>query len=206
MTRDGVTTGYSRFISGSGGSMTVTDAESSDAVYLLNLTRGESPTVFDPLERSTTYSYDSNGRLAGEQRGRKATASAIPTTRAATSPRSQAARNRLGPADDIVTSASYPSSCPTRSPATSRTAPPTRAATSPNTPTIRTHGGVTDGDRAGAGSGGAPAADALQLHAGHRGDRPAGLSADRDLGLPDPAGASAARPRLRRQRRRGPRP
>jgi len=65
VTREGVTTSYSRFISGSGGSMTVTDANGGETIALINLTKERVTSVFDAAEQTTGYTYDSNGRLTG---------------------------------------------------------------------------------------------------------------------------------------------
>ena len=63
VTRDGVTTGYSRSVSGSTATMTVTNALSQQTVVVSDLTIGRPTSVTDPLSRTTGYQYDSSGRL-----------------------------------------------------------------------------------------------------------------------------------------------
>lgn len=61
--RDGVTKTYSRAVSGSTGTMTVTDANSEQTVIESDLTVGRPTEVTDPLNRTTSFEYDSYGRL-----------------------------------------------------------------------------------------------------------------------------------------------
>ena len=63
VTRDGVTTGYSRTTSGTGGSVIVTDANNEETLLSINLDKQRITHIFDPLERMTTLNYDSSGRL-----------------------------------------------------------------------------------------------------------------------------------------------
>jgi RHS repeat-associated protein len=63
VTREGVATSYSRFTSGSGGSMTVTDANGGETIAGFSLATERITSVFDASEHSTGYSYDSSGRL-----------------------------------------------------------------------------------------------------------------------------------------------
>jgi len=63
--REGVPTYYSRFISGSGGSMTVTDANGGEAIYGISLTQERITNAFDASEHMTSYTYDSSDRLTG---------------------------------------------------------------------------------------------------------------------------------------------
>lgn len=60
VTHEGVTISYSRYISGTGGSMTVTDALSNQAIYNIDLDKGRITSVFDSLSQTTFLSYDSN--------------------------------------------------------------------------------------------------------------------------------------------------
>jgi RHS repeat-associated protein len=62
-TRDGVTTSYSRSVSGTTGTMTVTNALSQQTVVTSNLSVGRPSSVKDALNRTTGYQYDSFGRL-----------------------------------------------------------------------------------------------------------------------------------------------
>lgn len=63
VTRDGVTTNYSYSVSGSTGTMVVTDGLSNATTITSNLTFGRPTSVVDPLSRTTGYTYDSSGRL-----------------------------------------------------------------------------------------------------------------------------------------------
>jgi YD repeat-containing protein len=63
VTDEGVTTGYSRSVSGSNATMTVTDALSQVSTVVSNLTIGRPTSVTDPLSHTTAYDYDSSGRL-----------------------------------------------------------------------------------------------------------------------------------------------
>ncbi|WP_162806480.1 RHS repeat-associated core domain-containing protein [Sphingosinicella terrae] len=67
--RDGVTTGYARTVSGSTGTMVVTQVDGNastpdpQTTIVSNLTLGRPTSVTDPLSRTTEYQYDSFGRL-----------------------------------------------------------------------------------------------------------------------------------------------
>ncbi|WP_395612222.1 RHS repeat domain-containing protein [Allosphingosinicella sp.] len=63
VTREGVTTSYSRSVSGSTATMTVTDAGSNVTTVVSDLTIDRPTSVTDPLSRVTSYAYDGNGRL-----------------------------------------------------------------------------------------------------------------------------------------------
>lgn len=108
--RDGVTTSYSRSVSGSTGTIVVTDALSNASTVVADLTKQRITSVTDPLSRVTTMSYDSVGRptevtapegnkvqYAYDSRGNLTT-----TTRVAKSGSGLS---------NIVTSASVPLSC-----------------------------------------------------------------------------------------------
>ncbi len=110
VTRDGVTTNYSRSVSGSTATMVVTNALSQQTTVVSDLTVGRPTSVTDPLSHTTSYQYDSYGRpteitypegnktvLAYDARG-----NVTSTT--------YKAKSGSGLAD-IVTTASYPSSC-----------------------------------------------------------------------------------------------
>lgn len=110
VTREGVTTGYSRIVTGSSATMTVTDPVAGQSVIVSDLTAGRPTSVTDQLGRTTSFIYDSNARLtettapegnkillAYDARGN------ILTTTARGKPGSGVA--------DIVSSATYPTSC-----------------------------------------------------------------------------------------------
>src|SRR5205085_4674228 len=63
VTRDGVTTNYSRSVSGSTATMNVTDAGSNVTTVVSDLTWGRPTSITDPLSRTTGFTYDGNGRL-----------------------------------------------------------------------------------------------------------------------------------------------
>ncbi|WP_082739434.1 RHS repeat-associated core domain-containing protein [Blastomonas sp. CCH5-A3] len=63
VTRDGVTTGYARSVSGGTGTMVVTNALSQHTTVTANLSIGRPTAVTDALGRTTQYTYDGNGRL-----------------------------------------------------------------------------------------------------------------------------------------------
>ncbi|MGZ8298599.1 MAG: RHS repeat-associated core domain-containing protein, partial [Allosphingosinicella sp.] len=63
VTNSGVTTNYSRGVSGSTATMIVTNALSQVSTIVSNLTTGRPTSVTDPLSRTAAYQYDSSGRL-----------------------------------------------------------------------------------------------------------------------------------------------
>jgi RHS repeat-associated protein len=63
VTKDGVTTNYSRSVSGSTGTMTVTDALSHATTIVSDLTLGRPTSVTDADSHTTSYQYDSDGRV-----------------------------------------------------------------------------------------------------------------------------------------------
>jgi RHS repeat-associated protein len=62
VTNGGVATGYSRSVSGSTATLTVTNALSQVSTIVSNLTTGRPTSVTDPLSRTIAYQYDSDGR------------------------------------------------------------------------------------------------------------------------------------------------
>ncbi|HYD11551.1 MAG TPA: RHS repeat-associated core domain-containing protein [Allosphingosinicella sp.] len=63
VTRDGVTTNYSRSVVGSTATTTITDAASQTSTVVADLAKSRVTAVTDPLSRTTSYQYDSNARL-----------------------------------------------------------------------------------------------------------------------------------------------
>jgi len=63
VTHEGVTTNYSRSVSGNIVTMTVTNALSQVSTVISNLTTGRPATVTDPLNRTTAFQYDGDDRL-----------------------------------------------------------------------------------------------------------------------------------------------
>ncbi|HZF93411.1 MAG TPA: RHS repeat-associated core domain-containing protein [Allosphingosinicella sp.] len=62
LTNDGVTTGYARTVSGSTATMVVTDALNHQTIVVSDLNVGRPISVTDPLNRTTSFSYDAYGR------------------------------------------------------------------------------------------------------------------------------------------------
>jgi len=110
VTRDGVTTGYSHFISGSGGSMTVTDALSNQAIYNINLDKGRITSVFDALERTIYFNSDGNGRPTGIPQPEGNRIGYTYDARGNVTQTQAVAKSGSG-LSDIVTSATYASTC-----------------------------------------------------------------------------------------------
>ncbi|MFN3818962.1 RHS repeat-associated core domain-containing protein [Blastomonas sp.] len=110
VTRDGVTTGYARSVSGSTGTMVVTNALSQQTTIVSDLAIGRPTSVTDPLSRTTGYTYDGNGRLtritAPEGNYTEYTLDA----RGNVTQTQNVAKSGSGLAT-ITTTASYPSSC-----------------------------------------------------------------------------------------------
>jgi RHS repeat-associated protein len=63
VTREGVTTGYSRSVSGTTATTTVTDALSHVTTVVSDLNISRPTSITDPLSRTTAFQYDSLGRL-----------------------------------------------------------------------------------------------------------------------------------------------
>jgi RHS repeat-associated protein len=63
VTKDGVATNYSRSVSGSNVTMTVTNALSQASTIVSSLTSGRPVSVTDPLSHTTSFTYDSSDRL-----------------------------------------------------------------------------------------------------------------------------------------------
>ncbi|MEA3052855.1 MAG: hypothetical protein QOG72_1758 [Sphingomonadales bacterium] len=63
VTRAGVTTHYSRSVSGSTATMTITDALGQVSTVVSDLTTGRPTSITDPLSHTTSFRYDGEGRL-----------------------------------------------------------------------------------------------------------------------------------------------
>ncbi|MGA9581608.1 MAG: RHS repeat-associated core domain-containing protein, partial [Allosphingosinicella sp.] len=63
VTKEGVTTNYSRSVSGSTATMTVTNALSQATTIMSNLTTGRPTSVTNALSQTTGFTYDGDGRL-----------------------------------------------------------------------------------------------------------------------------------------------
>jgi len=110
VTRDGITTGYSRSVSGSTATMTVTNALSQVTTIVSNLTLGLPTSFTNALSQTTGYQYDNYGRLTQVTypEGNKA----VIAYDARGNVTSTTAKAKTGSGlSDIVTSANYPSTC-----------------------------------------------------------------------------------------------
>jgi YD repeat-containing protein len=110
VTRDGVTSSYSRSVSGSTATMTVTNALSQATTIVSDLTIGRPTSVTNALSQTTAYQYDTDARLTQitYPEGNK-TVFAYDARGNVTSTTLKAkAGSGLA---DIATTASYPSSC-----------------------------------------------------------------------------------------------
>jgi RHS repeat-associated protein len=109
VTKEGVTTNYSRSVSGSTATMTVTNALSQASTIVSSLTSGRPASVTDPLSHTTSFAYDGNDRLTRttapegnyvehtyDARGNVTQTVAVP---------------KGGSGPNIVTSASFDSTC-----------------------------------------------------------------------------------------------
>ncbi|MEA3038616.1 MAG: hypothetical protein QOE79_1129 [Sphingomonadales bacterium] len=63
VTRAGVTTSYSRSVSGSAATTTITDALSHSSTVVADTSKAAITSVTDALSRTTSFTYDSSGRL-----------------------------------------------------------------------------------------------------------------------------------------------
>jgi RHS repeat-associated protein len=63
VTKDGVTTTYARTVSGTTGTMVVTDPLGNHTTIVSNLTTGRPTSVTDALSHTTTFGYDASARL-----------------------------------------------------------------------------------------------------------------------------------------------
>lgn len=114
VTRDGIATTYTYTTSGSTATMVVTDAQSNTTTIVSDLTKFRPTSVTDALSRTTTYSWDSLGRIT------QITFPEGNKIQYTYDGRGNVTETRLKPKSgsglsDIVTTASYPSSCTTPS-------------------------------------------------------------------------------------------
>ncbi|MDB5581006.1 MAG: repeat protein [Bradyrhizobium sp.] len=107
---NGVTTSYSRSVSGSTGTIVVTDALSHASTVVADLNKQRITSITDPLSRVTTLSYDTVGRPTevAAPEGNKVQYAYDTLGRPITTTRVAKTGSGLS---NIVTSASYPSSC-----------------------------------------------------------------------------------------------
>jgi len=108
--RDGITTSYSRSVSGSTATTTITDAASHVTTVVADTAIGRITSVTDPLSHQTQYSYDSNGRLTRVTRPETDYTDYTYDSRGNLTEVRRVAKSGTG-LGDIVTGASYESSC-----------------------------------------------------------------------------------------------
>ncbi|HMG47933.1 MAG TPA: hypothetical protein VK614_10790, partial [Allosphingosinicella sp.] len=108
--RGGVTTGYSRSVSGTTATTTITDALSHNTIVVANTSIGRITSVTDPLSRQTQYQYDSNGRLTRVTRPEGDYTTYTYDGRGNVTETRQVAKPSTG-LSDLVATASYDSSC-----------------------------------------------------------------------------------------------
>ncbi|MCW3847696.1 hypothetical protein OF829_10630 [Sphingomonas sp. LB-2] len=114
VTRDGITTNYSYSVSGSTGTMVVTDAQSHSTTIVSDRNKFRPTSVTDALSRTTSYAYDSVGRIT------EITFPEGNKIQYTYDSRGNVTETRLKPKSgsglsDIVMTGSYPSSCSTPS-------------------------------------------------------------------------------------------
>ncbi|HEU0099626.1 MAG TPA: hypothetical protein VFQ67_12735, partial [Allosphingosinicella sp.] len=124
VTRDGVTTSYARSVSGSTATMTVTNALSQTTTIVSDLGLARPTAITDALSRTTSYQYDSNGRLTRVTAPEGNYVQYTLDSRGNATQAQMVAKSGSGQSA-ITVSASYPSSCTT--PACNRPASTTDA-------------------------------------------------------------------------------
>lgn len=110
VTRDGVATTYSRSLSGSTATTTITDALSHVTTVVANMSIGRITSVTDPLSQQTQYQYDSSGRLTRVTRPEGDYTAYTYDSRGNLTETRRVAKAGSG-LPDIVTSATYASTC-----------------------------------------------------------------------------------------------
>jgi RHS repeat-associated protein len=110
VTREGVSTSYSRSVSGSTATETITDAASHVTTVVSNLTLGRPTSVTDPLSHQTQYQYDSYGRVTRVTLPEGNYTAFTYDARGNVTETRRVAKSGTGLAD-MVTSATYPSAC-----------------------------------------------------------------------------------------------
>ncbi|WP_052215360.1 RHS repeat domain-containing protein [Sphingomonas sp. ERG5] len=110
VTRDGVTTGYNRSLSGSTATMVVTDAQSHTTTIVSDMTKFRPTSVTDALSRTTSFAYDSIARPTEVTypEGNKVQYGYDGRSNLTTMTLKAKAGSGLS---DIVTTASYPATC-----------------------------------------------------------------------------------------------
>jgi len=110
VTKDGVTTNYSRSVSGSTATMTVTNALSQVTTIVSDLSIGRVTSVTDALSHTTSFTYDGNGRLTRVTQPEGNYVNYSYDSRGNRTETRLVGKSGSG-ASDIIATASYPSSC-----------------------------------------------------------------------------------------------
>lgn len=110
VTRDGVTANYSRSVSGSIATTTITDALSQQTVVAADLAKERVTSMTDALSRTTGFQYDTSSRLTRVTAPEGNYTTYTYDGRGNLTETRQVAKSGSGQAD-IVTSASYAASC-----------------------------------------------------------------------------------------------
>lgn len=110
VTNRGVTTSYSRSVAGNVSTMTVTDALSNSRVIKGDIAKGRVTSVKDELDRTTSFQYDSDGRLTRTTMPEGNYVELSYDARGNVT-QSKAVAKTAGTPPDIITTASYPASC-----------------------------------------------------------------------------------------------
>jgi RHS repeat-associated protein len=110
VSRDGVTTSYSRSVSGTTATTTVTNALSQQTVVVADLSKERVTSITDALSRTTSFQYDSSSRLTRTTFPEGNYIQVTYDSRGNVTETRRVAKSGSGLAD-IVTSAAYPSSC-----------------------------------------------------------------------------------------------
>ncbi|WP_343517780.1 RHS repeat-associated core domain-containing protein [Sphingomonas sp.] len=107
---DGVTTGYARSVSGSTATTTITNALSQATIVIADLTRGRVTSVKNALNQTTSYQFDTSGRLTRVTQPEGNYVEHLYDARGNITQTTRVDKGGSGP-NNIVTSASYSSIC-----------------------------------------------------------------------------------------------
>jgi RHS repeat-associated protein len=110
VTRAGVTTTYSRSVSGSTATTTITDAASHSSTVVADTSKAAITSVTDALSRTTSYTYDSSGRLTRSTYPEGNYVNLTYDGRGNVTETRTVAKSGSG-LSDLVATASFPSSC-----------------------------------------------------------------------------------------------
>ncbi|MEA3063413.1 MAG: hypothetical protein QOJ94_3194 [Sphingomonadales bacterium] len=110
VTRAGVTTTYSRSVSGSTATTTITDAASHSSTVVADTSKAAIASTTDALSRATSYTYDSNGRLTRTTYPEGNYVNLTYDSRGNVTETRSVAKSGSG-LSDVVATASYDSSC-----------------------------------------------------------------------------------------------